>query len=392
MIEERAPATGQTVLFVDYEPAVLDGYQRLLRRDFQLEVACGGRTALRTVEANAPYAVIVVDMRMPEMNGIELLERVKALSPDTVRMMLTGNADIDTAINAVNAGSVFRFLTKPVSKEVLAKALNAGLMQYRLVTAEKELLEKTLSGTVRVLTDVLSLVNPAAFARATRLRRYIHHIVNSLGLSAGWRFEMAAMLSQLGCVTLDPETINAVYSGRKLTAEEQARFDAHPLVACNLLSNIPRLEPIARIIAQQNDSAAQDETVVADLEVQDVPLGVQMLRASLQFDRLITAEVPKVKALSQLSERQFDARIVAALGEIDPEFDAMEPRSCLITELATGMVLDQEVKSNSGLLIGTKGQEINYPLLLRLRSFRQKQAISDSVLARVPSTGTPQAS
>ncbi len=106
------------------------------------------------------------------MDGIQLC-RIKAQSPDTIRVMLTGNAEIDTAINAINEGSIFRFLTKPCTREAMAKTLTAALVQYRLVTAEKQLLEQTLSGSIQVLTEVLSLVNPAAFSRAERARRYI---------------------------------------------------------------------------------------------------------------------------------------------------------------------------------------------------------------------------
>lgn len=106
----------QTVLFVDDEPAILDTYQRLLHRDFEIEIAVGGPLALRMLELRGPYAVIVSDSRMPDMNGIELLGRVRTIAPDTVRMMLTGYADVETAIDAVNEGSVFRFLTKPASK------------------------------------------------------------------------------------------------------------------------------------------------------------------------------------------------------------------------------------------------------------------------------------
>src|ERR1019366_7522264 len=108
------------------------------------------------------------------------LSKIKAQSPDTIRVMLTGNADMETAINAINEGSIFRFLNKPCSKETMAKTLTAELVHHRLVTAEKHLLKQTLMGSFKVLTKVLSLVNPASFTRAEPPRRYIHHIVTSM--------------------------------------------------------------------------------------------------------------------------------------------------------------------------------------------------------------------
>ena len=221
----------EMVLLVDDDRNILDGYRRSLSREFLLQTAMGGQQALELVAESGPYAVVISDMRMPGMDGIQLLTKIKALSPETTRVMLTGTSDLDTAINAINEGNIFRFLSKPCSKDVMAKTLTAALTQYRLVTAEKNLLERTLSGTVQVLTEVLSLVNPAAFSRAERARRYIHHVATEMSLGNPWQYEVAAMLSQLGCVTLPAETIDAVYRGEKLTPAEQVQYDAHPSVA-----------------------------------------------------------------------------------------------------------------------------------------------------------------
>jgi DNA-binding NtrC family response regulator len=190
----------EEILLVDDDNSVLDGYRRSLSREFVLETALGGQQALQLATDSGPYAVVVSDMRMPGMDGIQVLSKIKALSPDTIRVMLTGNADMETAVNAINEGSIFRFLNKPCSKEVMAKTLTAALVPYRLVNAEKQLLEQTLSGSMQVLTEVLSLVNPAAFSRAERARRYIHHIVTAMNLGNPWQYEVAAMTSQLGCV------------------------------------------------------------------------------------------------------------------------------------------------------------------------------------------------
>src|SRR5580693_9859098 len=116
----------EKILMVDDEDAVLVGYQRMFRNEFQIETAPGGAAALSALEATGPYAVVVSDMRMPEMDGVHLLTKIKQLAPDTIRIMLTGNADIQTAVSAVNEGSIFRFLTKPCEKETLGKALSAG--------------------------------------------------------------------------------------------------------------------------------------------------------------------------------------------------------------------------------------------------------------------------
>lgn len=371
----------EKILMVDDEDSVLVGYQRMFRNEFQIDTAPGGAAALTALAATGPYAIVVSDMRMPEMDGAKLLRKIKLLAPDTIRIMLTGDDDIHNAVSAVNEGSIFRFLTKPCNKDTLAKALTAGLIQYRLLMAEKDLLENTLQGSIQVLTEVLSLVNPAAFGRALRVRRYIHQVATQMALASPWRFEVAAMMSQLGCVTLHPETIEAVYSGRPLPADEQTRFDAHPGVAHELLSKIPRMEPIAWMIAHQNDSApiAGD---IAGVAAADMRLGANLLRATLAFDELVSKGLSQSEAASRLSREHadFDPRIFQALAELDGEKSRMEVRSCDIDELVPfDMVLEEELRTKGGLLLVAKGQEVTSTLILKLKSFLEKGAIGRKV-------------
>lgn len=375
------------ILFVDDEPAVLDGVRRLLHKEFSLQTAVGGEAGLELISSakNDPFAVVVSDMRMPGMDGVRFLSRVRAMSPDTVRMALTGQADMQTAADCVNEGSIFRFLTKPCQKEVLGKALTSGLLQYRLVMAEKDLLEKTLSGSVKVLTEVLSLVNPAAFGRAVRMSRYVQHIVRKLHLEAGWRFEVAAMMSQLGCVTLDNDTIEAVYAGRKLSPDEQARLDAHPSVAADLLSNIPRMEPIARMIAQQ-ESVLPSQHIAGQEHFDAVKLGAQILKVALAYDQLLSAGKQHDMAMQQMLMRssQLERSIVDALADLEVEPLHLEVKSCRICDLDCGMILQEDVRTNNGLLIVAKGQQVTYPLLVRLRNFWERRSIGATVMVRVP--------
>jgi len=377
----------EKILFVDDEPAVLDGYRRLLHKDFQVDTAVGAEQGLAAIAAaqNDPYNVVVSDMRMPGMDGVQFLARVRLASPDSVRMALTGHADIQTAVDAVNEGSIFRFLTKPCDRLVLSKALTAGIIQHRLIVAEKELLEKTLSGAIKVLTEVLSLVNPAAFSRAVRIRKYVQHVAKKLELEGAWRFEVAAMMSQLGCVTLDTDTIEAVYAGSRLSPEEQARFDAHPSVGSDLLSNIPRLESVARMIAQQDSVRPSPETAAKN-PPDVVALGAHILKVTIAYDQVRNAGSTHQDTLSHLRQRpeQFERSIVDALADLESQQVRMEVRTCRISDLECNMILQEDVRTESGLLLVAKGQKITFPLLMRIRNFWQKQSNSSSVLVHVP--------
>src|ERR1035437_5358907 len=130
------------ILFVDDEPLVLDGYKRMLHAEFSVTTAIGGEKGLIAIRDNGPYAVVISDMRMPGMNGAQFLAQVHQTAPDTVRMLLTGYTDVTAAIDAVNEGHISRYLTKSCEKQVLVAAINIGLVQYRSVTTERELVQK----------------------------------------------------------------------------------------------------------------------------------------------------------------------------------------------------------------------------------------------------------
>jgi len=136
----------EKILFVDDEPQVLEGFRRLLSPTFRIETASSAAEALTKLKRTGPYAVVVCDMRMPEMDGVGLLYRIKLDFPDAVRIMLTGNSDQETAVRAVNEGNVFRFLTKPCDEELLTKTLNAAIVEYRLTNQKEDMLDKARAG------------------------------------------------------------------------------------------------------------------------------------------------------------------------------------------------------------------------------------------------------
>lgn len=240
----------ERILCVDDDPNILQAYQRALRKQFHIEIALGGEEALAAVINQGPYAVVVSDMQMPGMNGVEVLKKVKEHAPDTVRMILTGNADQQTALEAVNEGHIFRFMTKPCPPETFAKILEAGLAQYRLIRGERDLLSKTFSACVKVLTDVLSAVSPTAFGKASRVRQIARQLCRELGLKS-WQIEVAAMLSQIGCVGIPEQILAKAYDREELTPAERKMFEAYPLAGRQLIAGIPRLEEVAEIIAYQ---------------------------------------------------------------------------------------------------------------------------------------------
>ncbi len=153
----------EQVLFVDDDPNILRAIQRNFRKHFETVTAAGPGEALAILRAPNSIGVIVSDFKMPGMNGVEFLSQTVGRWPNVVRILLTGEADTKAAISAVNQGQVYRFLTKPCPPTILETTVLAALKQFRTAIAEKELLENTLGGVLKVLTEILSLAHPLVF-------------------------------------------------------------------------------------------------------------------------------------------------------------------------------------------------------------------------------------
>ena len=378
----------EKILCVDDERHILEAYQRSLRKEFHIETALGGAEGLAAVESRGPYAVVVSDMRMPGMDGVQFLAQLKERAPNTVRVMLTGNADQQTAMEAVNEGNIFRFLNKPCAPETLAKTLVAGINQYRLVMAEKELLEKTLSGSIQVLTDILSLINPTAFGRTMRVRRLVQQLAAVLQIENAWQTDIAAMLSQIGCITMPEETLVKVYRGMTLKSEELRMLQAHPRIGHDLITCIPRLKPVAEIIAYQEKRFNGSGYPADDKCGQDIPIGARILKLALDFDKLAEARFTNSEAYEEICRRGdwYDPTVVEALKTVLADEVSYEVRSITLDELAPDMILAQDIITTDGLLLSTNGQEVTGSLCLSLQSLASGGTIRDSIKVMVPVT------
>jgi EAL domain-containing protein (putative c-di-GMP-specific phosphodiesterase class I)/CheY-like chemotaxis protein len=128
------------VLLVDDEPSVLAVLRRQLANHYEIVTAGDGPTGLELLQHDGPFAAVVSDMRMPIMDGATFLAGARAAARDTVRILLTGQSDIDAAVTAVNRGQIFRILSKPCPVEVLQACLRKAVDQHRLSQARTEIL------------------------------------------------------------------------------------------------------------------------------------------------------------------------------------------------------------------------------------------------------------
>lgn len=371
------------VLFVDDEPNVLQSIRRNLRKRLDVDTAESGAEALEKMGANGNYAVLVSDMRMPGMTGVELLAKAREEWPDTVRMMLTGNADQETAVAAVNHGDIFRFLNKPCDPALLEHAVVDAIRQHQLITAERDLLENTLRGSIKALSDVLSITNPDIFGHTTRYKRLMARLVEAMRLPNAWELESAALLSPLGCVSIPHDLVTRKISGHPLPDDELEEFAAHAQIGADLLGAIPRMDAIAESIRYQErgfDGSGYPRSGPAGTEI---PLGARLLKVILDFDAFEASGSGSQEALGRLkaAHQLYDPEILAAFEAMLKVVSAGPTELVAINRLTDNMVIADDVRTKKGVLLIAKGQEATFSVRRHLQNYADSEQIPPEVLA-----------
>ena len=374
------------ILCVDDELNVLEALERNLYDQFEVTTASGGQAALALLNATEPFAVIVSDMRMPGMSGAELLAEVRQQSPDTVRILLTGHSDMNDAIAAVNRGGIFRFLSKPCPMDELIGSIEAGVEHFRLVRAEKELLEETLTGVVKTLTDVLAVALPTVFQHTTRLRSYVDHMTAAADRKTGWALDLAAQLALIGCIALPSELVNKVLSGAHVSLQERQLFEKHPETGRKLVGAIPRLEPVAEIIGHQlthNLGAIEDE---------EVRFGAELLQIALSVSERVNKGESIRHAIRNLCQtmRPEGRTMLDTLASLETT-EVNEPQSLPVAQLRIGMVLTSDVVTPTGAVVLQGGRQLTMLHLDRVKHFASGVGVVEPIKITWPESKSSKA-
>lgn len=378
------------VLCVDDEPRVLDGIRRTLGMNFDVKTAEGATQALAMLGGAERFAVTISDMRMPGMDGAAYLEKAAEKDPDMVRMLLTGQSDIQAAVRAINNGRIFRFLTKPCDTDILHQAVEDALEQHRLICAEKELLQKTVYGCVKVLTEMLSLANPVAFSRVGRVKRLVEHVARRLELPDAWQLELAVTLAHLGYVGLSPELLERAYTGKPLDEKEKTLLSAAPKTAHKLMAEIPRIEGVLAILDQLGEPApALDGPKASSKEGRSV-WARHVIQAAQRADELSFGHpLPRLIAAALKAEK-FDPIVIEALGRA--EYYALQQRRTITIaakRLEPGMFLLEDALSEAGVMITKGGQEVTPTIAVLLKRMAERQNLREPLSVSVLATHAP---
>jgi CheY-like chemotaxis protein len=347
---------------------VVEGLVLHLRREYQVFTALSGDEALKTLKQMGGAAVVISDMRMPGMDGATLLQHVMQFFPDATRILLTGEPGRDAAVSAVNKANIFRFLTKPCPPEQLKAAVEAGVVQHRLLNAERSILKETLNGCIKALCDVLAITNPVAFGRASRVKRLAMEFATRLDCKDFWQLEAACMLSQIGYVSLPAELVEKLYYGEQLTPEEKILASGAPDVVNSLLENVPRLDPVIQILVGLNWS----DEAVARLGDGTIGTGTRILGMVLEYDALIAQGHASNVAMQTLRGRaaRFGENMLEQFAaHVGAGSSTDELRDMPLRVVQPGMIIMQDVRTHMGTLLVTRGFEVTSLFLERARNF-----------------------
>lgn len=377
----------EKILFVDDEPDLLSSFKRQFRKKAHIYTATGGQEALDLMAVESEFAVIVSDMRMPNMSGAEFLEKAKGISPNSIRILLTGQTDLNSAMTAINKGQIFSFLTKPCPHEVLQETLINAVRQYRLVHSEKELLEKTVKGSIELLSELLAMVKPSIFSNFNRIKKYILHMATELGEIDTWDFEVAGMLYSLGYFTLPDELLEKALDQQcKLTSKEKNIVQDIPLVSSKLIKHIPRLESIAEMVRLSGDLGNLPNKNNSYHENR-IQLGADLLKLALHFDKLLESGHNKASAIQLMKQ---DLNIYSDLIEklatidIDDELEGKNIRTVDVDDLLPGMILMEYLRTDGGSTLLAKGTELTESLLIRIKLYTKNQKITRPLKITTP--------
>jgi CheY-like chemotaxis protein len=354
------------ILFVDDEDSILKGVKLNLGRTYDILTAPSGRDALKLIEEEKePFQVIVSDFAMPGMNGADFLEKVRAQDKEVVTILLTGQANFDDLCEVVRRGEIFRLLGKPCPPEVLSKNLEQALRQYHLIRSEKDLLEKTLNGTISAMSTLLSAAMPLFYGRAERVKQLALETSRELNMPSEWRLQVAANFCYLGHLTLPDEAQEKVYFGENIPPSLSELVDGLPQFVSEILGGIPRLNKVRKII----EYIPAD--YVGETDEDEVRKLASIIRISQVYDQMESAGCSKSEIFEKLRQQEasFAPGVLDALAHSRVlSGGVIDPKTIQLNELRPGMRLLEDIRVD-GKLLGSAGSMVSLSLVQTIRSY-----------------------
>ena len=419
-----SPSTPPTLLFIDDEANILAALKRVFRPlGYNVLTAAGGAEGLALMEKQ-PVDLVISDMRMPQMSGAEVLEQIRLKWPEVVRILLTGYADLDSTIAAINRGEISRYISKPWNDddiilivrdalerkfllaekralEALAlrqneelKALNASLEDK--VRQRTEALQKTMASlaeaheklkkgyftTIQVFANLMELRKGTMAGHSRRIAELCRGVANKMGLSAQeiQDLEVAALLHNIGKIGLPDSLLDKPYA--ELSYAERTEFEKHPVKAAAALMALDELVGAAKLIHCHHEHF-NGLGYPSRLSGSNIPLGARILLVASDYDALQTglmgstklSPADALKTIVNARSTRYDPAVVDVFKEVagSTHMSAHVVKEFLVTsaQLREGLLLTRDVETRDGMLLLMKNTALNAEQIKQIRDFER---------------------
>lgn len=357
----RIPAPN--VLCVDNDPYVLVSMRRALSRAFCVDIASSAAQGLELLGRKS-YAVVVSDISMPGMSGVEFLRRARELAPDTTRLLSSGHADFAEAVAATNAGPVFRFLAKPLQLDDLLSTVTEAVRYHHQTVADRGELHAVMVGLVPTLTELVCLLRPGLAEPARRTLEAARLLASTARLADSWRLEATGLMTMLACQSapMDVEVCETAESDAATRLLELAMG-----LAGRLLGPLPRAREVYELLEQALAGQADSTSASA-------------LRLLVRWQWSSGVETGGSSA-QPIGDAEYPGAWLEALQRFDERTCGVRESSLLVAELEVGMLMASDVIARgSGHVLLPKGNQLTRPVLERIRHYARGPGVVEPIL------------
>jgi response regulator RpfG family c-di-GMP phosphodiesterase len=417
-----------TILCVDDEPNILSSLRRALRNpQYRVLTAPGGHEAIAIMEA-APADLVISDMRMPGMDGAQLLGQIRRRWPRTMRILLTGYADVNSTIAAINEGQIYRYVNKPwddgelqvtvaqalerlalerekARLEALTQAQNEELRSFNAqlelrveqrtaeVTQANDKLKRNYMTSIKVFANLIELRGSQLVGHGRRLADSTRQVAKAMGCNSEdtQTVFVAALLHDIGLIGLSDEMLAKPVP--KLTADELALYRKHPVLGEQSLLALDDMQPVAALIRSHHERF-DGQGFPDALAGADIPLGARILAVADAYDDLLNGHMgaaglktAQVRTLMMHGRGlQFDPEVLDVFLHINQPSAPQPPAPLLMTTeaLQPGMVLAADLISREGVVLLATDHVLTADTIRRIRLYEQREGLRIELRVRPP--------
>ncbi len=431
----EAGTTTITLLLVDDEPSILSALRRLLRKGgYAIHTAESGKAGLEILEREH-VDLVISDMRMPEMDGARFLEQVRARWPDTVRLLLTGYADVTSTIDAINRGEIYRYIAKPWNDDDLVLIVRDALERQRLThenarllllsqaqneqlkdlnanlenkvqqrTAEiaqindflnlaNERLKQNFLTSIKMFTGLIELRAGTMAGHSRRVADLARRLSKRVGVEPMDQQDIffAALLHDIGKIGFPDTLLSRPVS--RMSGEDLAQYRKHPATGAAALMPLDELKHAAKIVRAHHerfDGQGYPDGIAGE----DISIGARILAIANDYDGLQSGTLSErrmspeeAQALLQQSRgKRYDPQLVDAflemLGGLKKEVVLEKPISH--ADLKVGMVLSRDLMSREGVLLLSSDYILDASLIRQIQDYARRENHTAPIYIRTP--------